>query len=95
MQTPTITPRERLISTATALFHEKGITAVGITEIIKEANIAKQSLYNMFGSKDALILEVLRDCLHSRREAINTALKLHPDKEKTIVNFFRNCRKCI
>lgn len=88
MQTLVMTPRERLISTAAALFYEKGITGVGITEIIRDSHIAKQSLYNMFGSKEALILAVLKNLLNLRREEINTAFSTQPNKEKRIVGFF-------
>lgn len=52
--------RERLISTANALFYQRGIRNVGIDEVIAEANVAKASLYNHFASKDELIVECLR-----------------------------------
>ncbi len=52
--------RQRLIETAERLFYAEGIHAVGIDRIIAEAEVAKMTLYNHFGSKDDLILAVLQ-----------------------------------
>ena len=52
-------PRERLLSTATELFTTQGIRAVGIDRILKDSRVAKASLYNSYGSKDALVVAYL------------------------------------
>lgn len=52
-------PRERLLTTATELFSRHGIRAVGIDRILREASVAKASLYNTYGSKDALVVAYL------------------------------------
>ena len=52
--------RERLIETATRMFNDGGYHATGIDQILSEAGVAKMTLYNNFGSKDDLIVEVLR-----------------------------------
>ncbi|MEL6106401.1 MAG: TetR/AcrR family transcriptional regulator [Planctomycetota bacterium] len=52
--------RQRLLETAERLFYSDGIHVVGIDRIIAEAGVAKMTLYNHFGSKDDLVLEVLR-----------------------------------
>lgn len=52
-------PRERLLATATELFTSQGIRAVGIDRILRDAKVAKASLYNAFGSKDALVVAYL------------------------------------
>ena len=49
-------PRERLLTSATALFTTEGIRVVGIDRILREADVAKASLYSLFGSKDKLCL---------------------------------------
>lgn len=67
--------RDRLISTASNLMCEKGIKNVGISEIIKTANVAKMTLYNNFDSKEALILAVLNSHLDSRRAMIKKAFQ--------------------
>ncbi|MEV7010087.1 TetR family transcriptional regulator [Streptosporangium sp. NPDC051022] len=52
-------PAERLLETAGRLFPIRGIRAVGIDQIIAEAGVAKASLYQAFGSKDALVVAYL------------------------------------
>lgn len=52
--------RERILGAATRLFYQRGIARTGIDLIIEEAGIAKASLYNSFGSKDALVVTYLQ-----------------------------------
>jgi AcrR family transcriptional regulator len=54
---PTVSasPRHRLLTTATRLFLEEGIRAVGISRIIAEADVALMTLYRQFGGKDELV----------------------------------------
>jgi AcrR family transcriptional regulator len=52
-------PAERLLDTATKLFAQQGIRAVGIDLVLREANVAKSSLYTCFGSKEALVIAYL------------------------------------
>lgn len=52
--------RERIIDTATRLFYEHGIRAVGIDRIISESGVAKATLYAHFRSKNALVEAYLR-----------------------------------
>lgn len=69
--------RSRLVRAAQALFLEQGFRATGIDAILAAAGVAKMTLYNHFGSKDALIHEVLtqHDAEVRRRyvEAMNAA----------------------
>jgi AcrR family transcriptional regulator len=52
-------PRERLLTAGQHLFYSQG-ASVGIDAILKQANVARRSLYEHFGGKDGLIEEVLR-----------------------------------
>jgi AcrR family transcriptional regulator len=52
-------PRDRILSTATALFCAEGIGAVGVNRIIGEADVAPMTLYRQFGGKDALVAAAL------------------------------------
>jgi AcrR family transcriptional regulator len=45
----------RLLDAASELFYAEGVQSVGIDRIIERAGVAKASLYNTFGSKDALV----------------------------------------
>jgi len=52
-------PRERLLAAAQQLFYSRG-ASVGVDALLKEANVARRSLYEHFGDKDGLVAEVLR-----------------------------------
>ena len=51
--------KDQLVETAIRLFCRHGYHATGIDTILAEAGIAKMTLYNNFGSKEALILAAL------------------------------------
>ncbi|MER0245883.1 helix-turn-helix domain-containing protein [Streptomyces sp. HSW2009] len=53
-------PAERLLDAASSLFAREGIRAVGIERILAEADVARASLYQHYGSKDALIVAYLQ-----------------------------------
>jgi AcrR family transcriptional regulator len=57
---PPATPRQRILDTARVLFYRRGVTNVGINEIIAESGVAKATLYAHFATKDELILEFMR-----------------------------------
>lgn len=52
-------PRERLLDTATALFNERGVLAVGVNTVILAADVAPMTLYRQFGGKDELVAATL------------------------------------
>jgi AcrR family transcriptional regulator len=52
-------PRERLLEAASELTYTEGV-GVGVDAILKEADVARRSLYQHFGSKDGLLAEVIR-----------------------------------
>jgi AcrR family transcriptional regulator len=68
-------PRERILTTATTLFSQEGITAVGVNRIIQEADVAPMTLYRQFGGKDELVAATLEQWgagwLHRLAEAID------------------------
>lgn len=51
--------RQTIIETAADLFYTNGYNLTGINEIIKEAGIAKATLYNHFKSKDEICIAYL------------------------------------
>lgn len=53
-------PRERLLSAARRLTYSDGV-GVGVDAILREADVARRSLYQHFGGKDGLIVAVLRE----------------------------------
>lgn len=63
---PPSTPAgERLLVAATELFYRHGIRAVGVDLIAEQAGTTKKTLYDRFGSKDALVALYLRRRAHS------------------------------
>lgn len=54
-----IQPRQRILDSAFRLFHTQGYNSTGINQIIKEASVAKASLYQHFKSKEELAIEYL------------------------------------
>ena len=50
---------KRILEAATELFHERGIRAVGVDEIVRRAGATKPSLYHRFASKDGLVAACL------------------------------------
>ncbi|MFF2807998.1 TetR/AcrR family transcriptional regulator [Streptomyces sp. NPDC058000] len=50
----------KILETASRLFYEQGIRAVGVEAIAEEAGVTKKTLYDRFGSKEDLILAYLR-----------------------------------
>lgn len=54
-------PHLRLLGVAREMFCRDGIHATGIDRILAEARVSKMTLYGRFGSKEALVREVLRE----------------------------------
>ncbi len=52
--------RKTIIETAARLFYQNGYNLTGINEIIREAGIAKATLYSHFRSKDDICLAYLQ-----------------------------------
>jgi len=52
--------RERILSTATRLFLDKGLGTVGMRDVMAGANLAPGGFYRHFRSKDRLIAEASR-----------------------------------
>lgn len=56
-----ISASERIINTAEALFYSEGIQSVGIDRIVEESNVALNTMYKYFSSKDKLVEAYLED----------------------------------
>jgi TetR/AcrR family transcriptional regulator, transcriptional repressor for nem operon len=50
---------ERIVSLASKRFREKGLTGIGIAELMKEAGLTVGGFYKHFGSRDDLVAEAL------------------------------------
>ena len=75
--------RERLIDTATRLFYEEGIHAVGVDRVIAEAGVTRATLYKQFGGKENLVLAYLAnedEMLRAMFAAAGAAAGTDPDE---------------
>lgn len=81
-------PAQRLLATASKLFAGQGIRAVGIDQILRDAGVAKASLYSTYGSKDALVLAYLADLDHADRNRWAQATASITDPVQQILAFF-------
>jgi AcrR family transcriptional regulator len=71
--------RSRIVETASRLFYNQGYNSTGINQVIKEAEVAKASLYQYFPSKEDLLVEYLK----VTATATNQALEAVVAKQKT------------
>jgi AcrR family transcriptional regulator len=80
--------RERLLAAADELFYAEGVQSVGIDRIIEHAGVAKASLYNLFGSKEALVSAYLESRHHGTLERLKAAVGRHRDPRKRLLAVF-------
>jgi AcrR family transcriptional regulator len=79
----TMSNRERLLLAARELFLEQGYDA-SVDAIICRAEVARQTFYNHFKSKESLFAEVVLDCFLDVLAPLNE----HPnDLRQSLVNF--------
>ncbi len=84
-------PRDRLLASATTLFTTEGIRVVGIDRILREADVAKASLYSLFGSKDKLVIAYLEALDAKRREEWQRRVENLDTAAEKILAFFDQC----
>lgn len=80
-------PRERLLATGEALFYARG-AGVGVDALLKEANVARRSLYEHFGGKDGLIVAVLRQATEHDLAWYEHALAGAADPREKLLGLF-------
>lgn len=64
----------RILDVASELFYTRGIHAVGVDTVAAESGITKRTLYNRFGSKDALVTAYLQSRDQRWRDQIRAAV---------------------
>jgi AcrR family transcriptional regulator len=83
-----ISARASIVSTAARLFYRQGYSNTGINQIIEEAGIAKSTLYQLFRSKEDLLLVYLDETGKATLEALqNAAATGSTPKEKILAIF--------
>ncbi len=69
---------EKLRTAAAELFHERGLQAP-LKEIARRAGVSHGTLYNLFGTREALIDEVVADLAAGRLEEVARQALAHED----------------
>ena len=64
--------RERILAAAERLFREKGVDAVGLAELMKEAGFTQGGFYNHFASKEELVAKVVNRAMDGGRQQFET-----------------------
>jgi AcrR family transcriptional regulator len=82
------TATARLTATAARLFQERGLSRVGINEIIREAEVARMSLYNNFSSKGDLALAAYAEVSKTRQEAVDAVIRVAAGPADAILAIF-------
>ena len=80
--------RERIIDTASRLFYKQGYNSTGINQVIKEAKVAKASLYQHFPSKDDLLNEYLKVTAASTNQVLQSILDKHKTPKAKVLSLF-------
>ena len=55
--------RRAIVAAAARLFRQRGVEAVGLSELMKHAGFTQGGFYNCFESKAALVAEVLASAM--------------------------------
>lgn len=81
-------PRQRLLDAAVKLFTEEGIRVIGIDRILREADVAKASLYSLLGSKDNLVVAYLERLDEEYRARWEARISPGMETDEKILAFF-------
>lgn len=66
--------RSELVSAATALFAERGVSDTAVSDIVKAAGVAQGTFYLYFDSKDAIVCAVVEDLIDGMVQRIQSRL---------------------
>ena len=70
-----IGPASRVVAAAIEISKETGRTTFSIQEVVERADVAVQTFYRYFGSKDALHLAMLEETIRSRTTIVSASIE--------------------
>jgi len=74
MSNDTLSPRDRLVESASRLFYGEGIHAVGVDRLVRDAGVTLATFYRHFPTKEALVEAYLRATDERLRRNVEIAL---------------------
>ena len=80
--------RSRIVDTASRLFYTQGYNSTGINQVIKEAKVAKSSLYEHFPSKEDLLTEYLKVTAESTNEILHAVANRYKTPREKVIGLF-------
>ena len=83
-----VPPRQRLLDAARRLFCREGIHATGVARILSDAEVARRTLYENFGSKDNLLRAVFKDEAEMWFQWLNDLPARASDPEQQLLALF-------
>lgn len=87
-QSPLTPAAQRLLAAASDLFYAHGIRAVGVETIAETAGTTKKTLYDRFGSKDALVALYLTHRARRWQEFLDDELATRPPGVERVLAVF-------
>ncbi|MBW1732342.1 MAG: TetR/AcrR family transcriptional regulator [Deltaproteobacteria bacterium] len=90
---------ESILNTANKMFARYGLRKTSLDEVARMARVAKATIYNYFGSKDRVYLEVLRGEANEIVEKISSSVSQEVSPRDKLIAFarakFRHMRQAI
>ena len=80
--------RTRIVETASRLFYKQGYNSTGINQVIKEAEVAKASLYQYFPSKEDLLIEYLKETATTTNEMLRSVCDKYKTPHEKVMGLF-------
>ena len=80
--------RNQIVETASRLFYTQGYNSTGVNQIIKEAEVAKASLYQHFPSKEDLLIEYLNIKATNTNKILQSVLDKYKTPKEKVLSLF-------
>ena len=80
---------ESILDTAKKMFARYGLRKTSLDEVARMARVAKATIYNYFGSKDRVYLEVLRREIDELVEKVSSSVDQETSPRDKLVTFVR------
>jgi AcrR family transcriptional regulator len=87
--------KDEIVNTATRLFYTQGYGNTGINQIIRDAKVAKSSLYEYFSSKEDLLMACLTQTGERDKSSLVTVADRYEKPEDKVLAIFGHLEKMV